>query len=214
MNKTPINPEEITAIANNIVSKIEEMGDFLLRPGMFLILVQSKQIVREVKLEATRRLGKQWIQMPVYTLNTFCTYTLRNNYRRFNARYYKQRAEVEQAIAAGKEVDIDEAIGYPLYDEFQIIESYNDPGYNMFCTYGVTQEDLVNEVCNLIDYCEDLNYQYLYVIDQNCNVYALENEEDNNLPKPDFLVNTLVEIEARYTGRWEQLFASKELFEE
>ena len=58
MNKTPINPEKITAIANNIVSKIEEMGDFMLRPGMFLILVQSKQIVREVKLEATRRLSK------------------------------------------------------------------------------------------------------------------------------------------------------------
>lgn len=90
--------------------------------------------------------------MPVYTLNTFCVCTLRNNYRRLNARYYKQRAEVEQAIAAGKEVDIDEAIGYPLYDEFQIIESYNDPGYNRFCTYRVTQEDLVNEACNLINY--------------------------------------------------------------
>jgi len=198
MSKIPTSAEEITAIANNIVSKIEEMDDCDLRPGMLLILVQSKQIVREVMLEASRRLGKRWIHMPVYTLNSFCSNLIRNNYRRLNTRYYEQRAEVEQAIATGKEVDIAEEMGYPLYDEFQIIDSYDDAGYNRFCTYGVTREDLVHNACNLIQDFEDLNYQYLYVIDQNCNVYDLDNG-DNNAIQNNFLINALVEINARYT---------------
>lgn len=209
-SNTPTSAEEIAAIANNIVSKIEEMDDYDLNPGMLLILVQSKQIVREVKLVASSRLGERWIHMPVYTLNSFCTNLLRNNYRRLNARYYEQRQEVKQATAAGEDVDIEEEMGYPLYDEFRIIDSYNDAGYNRFCTYGVTQEDLVNNTCNLIEDYVDLNYQYLYVIDQNCNVYKL----DDNAPQGDFLINALVEIEARYTDRWEQLIASRKLFEE
>ena len=193
-SNTPTSAEEIAAIANNIVSKIEEMDDYNLRPGMLLILVQSKQIVREVMLEASRRLGKRWIHMPVYTLNSFCANILRNNYRRFNARYYEQK----------------EGMGYPLYDEFRIIDSYDDSEYNRFCTYGVTREDLVNNACNLIGDFEDLNYQYLYVIDQNCNVYEL----DDKAPQRDFLINALTEIAARYTDRWEQLIASRKQFEE
>ena len=93
------------------------------------------------------------------------------------------------------------------------IDSYDDAGYNYFCTYGVTRDDLVNNACDMISDFEDLNYQYLYVIDQNSNVYELENE-DGDISERDFLINALEEIEARYKGQWEQFVALRKQFEE
>ena len=60
----PTDKDEVAAVAKNIVAKIKEMDDYDLNPGMLLVLVQNHQLVREVKLEAARQMGEDWIKMP------------------------------------------------------------------------------------------------------------------------------------------------------
>lgn len=196
----PTDAKEIASIAKNIVAKIKEMDDYDLNPGMLLVLVQNHQLVREVKIEAARQMGENWIKMATYTPNDFSAKLLRDNYRRYNEWHFSQEEDNKQRLAAGEDVDWETQMGYPLYDEFKIIDDDDKTDYNHFCTYVVSENGLVDSACQMLDDFTDLNYMYLYVIDQNCKVFDIEKDDYT----PDFFLgDALFEIDSRYHGRWE-----------
>ena len=197
----PTDAKEIASIAKNIVAKIKEMDDYDLNPGMLLVLVQSRELVREVKLEAARQMGENWIKMATYTPNDFSAKLLRENYRRYNEWHFSQEEENKQRLEAGEEVDWETQMGYPLYDEFKIVDDDDKTDYNNFCTYVVAEKYLVDMASQMMtEDFNDLNYMYLYVIDQSGRIYGI----DTDYSSCDvFLGTALYEIELKYRGEWE-----------
>ena len=197
----PTDKDKVAAVAKNIVAKIKDLDDYDLNPGMLLVLVQSHQLVREVKLEAARQMGEDWIKMPTYTPRDFSAKILRENYRRYNESHFDQEEENKQSLAAGEEVDWEEQMGYPLYDEFKIVDKDDKTDYNYFCTYVVAENGLVDMASQMMtEDFTDLNYMYLYVIDQSGRIYGLDTDYSS---RDVFLGTALYEIELKYRGEWE-----------
>ncbi|MBO7542267.1 MAG: hypothetical protein J6T33_11480 [Bacteroidales bacterium] len=196
----PTDAKEIASIAKNIVAKIKEVDNYDLNPGMMLVLVQSREMVREVKIEAARQMGENWIKMATYTPNDFSAKLLRDNYRRYNEWHFSQEEENKKRLAAGEDVDWETQMGYPLYDEFKIIDDDDKTDYNHFCTYVVSENGLVDSACQMLDDFTDLNYMYLYVIDQSGRIYGIDTDYSSN---DEFLCQALFEIDSRYHGQWE-----------
>ena len=167
--------EEISIITGRILDKIKDYfkdGSFVLL-GHVLVLVQDKQLVREVRLAAAKRFGDEWLKMDAFTPRSFCLRLLRCNYKRYNARFYEHKRKIEAGVEF--EPGTDEDYGYPLYGDFRVLEM-GDNDYNSWTTFGVYEDYIVNDACNMFDDFTDLNYQYQAVIDQDGNLYDPINE--------------------------------------
>lgn len=167
--------EDISIITGRILDKIKDYfkdGGFVLL-GHVLVLVQDKQLVREVRLAAAKRFGDEWLKMDAFTPRSFCLRLLRCNYKRYNARFYEHKRKIEDG--AEFEPGTDEDYGYPLYGDFRVLEM-GDNDYNSWTTFGVYEDYIVNDACNMFDDFTDLYYQYQAVIDQEGNLYDPINE--------------------------------------